>query len=154
MRLYGYAMLSDSVDPQNPLQTVSHHQALIYAMVTMSAVDARVGDRELRRIGHIVQTLPVFRGFDPERLTRVAQECGEMLQVDDGLEAVLGLIAEALPGRLRETAYALAVEVAVADLHIWREEIRFLARLRDALELDKLVTAAIERSALARYHAT
>ena len=70
------------------------------------------------------------------------------------LEAVLGLIAEALPGRLRETAYALAVEVAVADLHIWREEIRFLARLRDALELDKLVTAAIERSALARYHAT
>jgi tellurite resistance protein len=136
------------------IQTVSHHQALIYAMVTMSAVDSRVGDRELRRIGQIVQTLPVFRGFDPEQLTRVAQECVEMLQVEDGLEAVLGLIAEALPGRLRETAYALAVEVAVADLHIWREEIRFLARLRDALELDKLVTAAIERSALARYHAT
>ena len=60
--------------------------------------------------------------------------------------------AEALSGRLRETAYALAVEVAVADLHIWGEEIRFLARLRDALGLDKLVTAAIERSALARYH--
>ena len=136
------------------MHTVSHHQALIYAMVTMSAVDARVGDRELRRIGQIVQTLPVFAGFDPEQLTRVAQECGEMLQVDDGLEAVLGLIAEALPGRRGETAYALAVEVAVADLHIWREEIRFLARLRDALGLDKLITAAIERSALARYHAT
>lgn len=135
-------------------QTVSHHQALIYSMVTMSAVDARIGDRELRRIGQIVQTLPVFKGFDAERLTGVAQECGEMLQVEDGLEAVLGLIAEALPGRLRETAYALAVEVAVADLHIWREEIRFLARLRDALELDKLVTSAIERSALARYHAS
>jgi tellurite resistance protein len=133
--------------------TVSHHQALIYAMVTMSAVDARISDRELRRIGQIVQTLPVFRDFDPERLTGVAQECGEMLQVEDGLEAVLGLIAEALPGRLRETAYALAVEVAVADLHIWREEIRFLARLRDTLGLDKLVTAALERSALARYHA-
>ena len=143
-------MISSQPSPQ----TVSHHQALIYAMVTMSAVDARVGDRELRRIGQIVQTLPVFKDFDPERLTGVAQECGEMLQVEDGLDAVLGLIAEALPGRLRETAYALAVEVAVADLHIWREEIRFLARLRDALGLDKLTTAAIERSALARYHAT
>jgi tellurite resistance protein len=138
---------------QPAVHTVSHHQALIYAMVTMSAVDARITDRELRRIGQIVQTLPVFRDFDPERLTGVAQECGEMLQVEDGLEAVLGLIAEALPGRLRETAYALAVEVAVADLHIWREEIRFLARLRDTLGLDKLVTAALERSALARYHA-
>jgi tellurite resistance protein len=134
------------------MHTVTHHQALIYAMVTMAAVDARVGDRELRHIGHIVQTLPVFKDFDPEQLTRVAQECGEMLQVDDGLEAVLGLLAEALSGRLRETAYALAVEVAVSDLHIWGEEIRFLARLRDALGLDKLVTAAIELSALARYH--
>lgn len=131
--------------------TVSHHQALIYAMVTMTAVDARVADRELRRIGQIVQWLPVFRDFDVDRLTHVAQECGEMLQEDEGLEAVLGLIAEALPPHLRETAYALAVEVAVADLQIWREEIRFLARLRDALNLDKLVTAAIERGAQARF---
>jgi len=39
----------------------------------------------------------------------------------------------------------------VADLRVVREEIRFLARLRDTLELDKLVTAALERSAAARY---
>lgn len=134
--------------------TVSHHQALIYAMVTMTAVDARIVDPELRRIGQIVQSLPVFRDFDVERLTHVAQECGEMLQVEGGLEAVLALISEALPAHLRETAYALAVEVAVADLHIWREEIRFLARLRDALGLDKLVTAAIERGAQARFQTT
>ena len=131
--------------------TVSHHQALIYAMVTMTAVDARIVDPELRRIGQIVQSLPAFRDFDVERLTHVAQECGEMLQVEGGLEAVLALIREALPAHLRETAYALAVEVAVADLHIWREEIRFLARLRDTLDLDKLVTAAIERGAQARF---
>ena len=131
--------------------TISHHQALIYAMVTITAVDARVGDPELHRIGRLVQTLPVFAGFDPERLTHVTQECGEMLQVDGGLDAVLGLIKQGLPGHLRETAYALAVEIAVADLRVVREEIRFLARLRDALELDKLVTAALERAAAARY---
>lgn len=132
-------------------RTISIHQALIYAMVTMTAVDGRIGDRELKRIGRLVQTLPVFDGFDAERLTHVTQECGEMLQVDEGLDAVLGLIADALPVRLRETAYALAVEVAVVDQTIFREEIRFLARLRDALSLDKLSTAAIERSATARY---
>ncbi len=131
--------------------TISTHQALIYAMVTMTAVDGRIGDRELQRIGRLVQTLPVFEDFDAERLTHVTQECGEMLQVDEGLDAVLGLIADALPVRLRETAYALAVEVAVADQTIFQEEIRFLARLRDALGLDKLSTAAIERSATARY---
>ncbi len=123
-------------------------------MVTMTAVDGRIGDRELQRIGRLVQTLPVFEGFDPGRLTHVSQECGEILQVDEGLDAVLGLIKEALPMRLRETAYALAVEVAVADQTIWQEEVRFLTRLRNTLDLDKLSTAAIERSATARYQKT
>jgi len=131
--------------------TVSLHQALIYAMVTITVVDAKVGDTELNRIGRLVQTLPVFTGFDPQRLTHITQECGEMLQVDGGLDAVLALIGEAVPAHLKETAYALAVEIAVADLNIAREEVRFLARLRDSLGLDKLVTAAIERSATARY---
>ncbi len=131
---------------------VSIHQALVYIMVTMTAVDGRIGDPELQRIGRLVQTLPVFEGFDPERLTHVAQECGEMLQVDEGLNAVLGLVHQALPEHLAATAYALAVEVAVADQKIWQEEIRFLARLRDTFDLDKLTTAAIERAATARYH--
>ncbi len=131
--------------------TISLHQALIYAMVTITAVDAKVGDKELTRIGRLVQTLPVFVEFDPERLTHVTQECGEMLQVEGGLDAVLGLIGQAVHHDMAETAYALAVEIAVADLNIAREEVRFLARLRDTLNLDKLVTSAIERSATARY---
>ncbi len=131
--------------------TVSLHQALIYVMVTMTAVDGRIGDRELHRIGRLVQTLPVFEGFDPERLTHVTQECGEILQVDEGLDAVLGLVRQAVPDHLAATAYALAVEVAISDQRIWQEEIRYLARLRDTLSLDKLTTAAIERAATARY---
>ncbi len=131
--------------------TISLHQALIYTMVTITLVDAKVGDTELNRIGRLVQTLPVFADFDPQRLTHISQECGEMLQVDGGLDAVLALIGQAVPSHLKETAYALAVEIAVVDLNIAREEVRFLARLRDALGLDKLVTAAIERSATARY---
>lgn len=131
--------------------TISLHQAMIYAMVTITAVDAKIGSAELSRIGRLVQHLPVFNDFDPERLTHITQECAEILQVDGGLDAVLGLIAQATPAHLAETAYALAVEVAIADLAIAPEEIRFLARLRDTLNLDKLVTSAIERSATARY---
>ncbi len=73
-----------------------------------------------------------------------------MLQEPEGLNAVLGLIGEALPPKLRETAYALAVEVAATDLAVGKEELRFLAILRDRFGLDKLVTAALERSAIAR----
>lgn len=131
--------------------TISSEQALIYVMVMMSGVEGRINNKELKEIGVLVQTLPVFRNFDRERLTTVAQECGEILQDSEGLQTALGLVREALPPRLCETAYALAVEVAASDLAVGKEELRFLAILRDTLGLDKLVTAAIERSAIARY---
>ncbi len=131
--------------------TVSHHEALIYAMVTLSAADRTMTDRELMKIGDIVKTLPVFQGFDLNKLVAVAEACGTLLQDDDGLEAVLGIISNSLPQRLYDTAYALAVEVAAADLHVEQEELRFLQMLRDALDLDKLTVAAIERGARARY---
>ena len=132
-------------------RTLDPHAALIYTMVTMSGVEGKINRKELAEIGQLVKHLPAFRHFDEARLTTVAQECGEILQENEGLNAVLGLIKEALPPRLRETAYALAVEVAASDLAVGKEELRFLAILRDTLGLDKLVTAAIERSAIARY---
>ena len=120
-------------------------------MVTLSAADRTMTDRELKKIGDIVQTLPVFSDFDREKLVAAAEACGNLLQDDDGLDKVLDLIATSVPPKLHETAYALAVEVAAADLHVEQEELRFLQMLRDRLDLDKLTVAAIERGARARY---
>lgn len=130
---------------------ISVEDALIYGMVTLAAVDRVMTDRELRAIGDVVRTLPVFRDFDAERVVPTAEACGTILRRSDGLDAVLEMIAEALPERLYETAYALAVEVAAADLFVEQEELRFLQILRDRLNLDKLTAAAIERAARARF---
>jgi tellurite resistance protein len=131
--------------------TISTQQALIYIMVTMSGVEGKINSTELAEIGHVVKSLPIFKDFDSTRLTTVAQECGEMLQEPEGMMTVLGLARDQLSLKLRETAYALAVEVAAADMMVGKEELRFLAILRDTLGLDKLVTAALERSVIARY---
>lgn len=131
-------------------EPLDHHDALIYAMVTISAVDRAVTDAELARIGEIVSNLPVFATYDPEKLTKTSQACGEILGKDNGLEQVLQLIRSTLPKKLRETAYAVALEVAAADLNVRPEETRFLELLRDSLELDKLTTTAIERGIRAR----
>ncbi|MEX0851954.1 MAG: tellurite resistance TerB family protein [Bauldia sp.] len=130
---------------------VSHHEALIFAMVTLSAADRTMTDHELMKIGDVVKTLPIFKGFDSDKLVATAEACGALLQDDDGLDAVLSVIAASLPERLYDTAYALAVEVAAADLHVEQEELRFLQMLRDRLNLDKLTVAAIESGARARY---
>lgn len=131
--------------------TLSHHEALIYVMVTISAVDRAMSDEELSRIGQIVSNLPVFADYDENTLVQTAQACGEILSGDDGLNRVLALVKRTLPSQLRETAYALAVEVAAADLQIQKEERRFLELLSDNLEISKLVVAAIERGARARH---
>jgi tellurite resistance protein len=133
--------------------TISTEQALIYVMVMMSGVEGMIKPAELAEIELLVRTLPAFKGFDRSRLATVAQECGDILQEKDGMQTVIALAARQLPPRLRETAYALAVEVAAADLAVGKEELRFLSILRDGLGLDKLVTAALERSAIARYQA-
>ncbi len=132
-------------------QMINHHQALIYVMVTISAVDRSMNDEEFARIGSVIRNLPIFRDFDQERLLHTARECGDILSEDGGLEAVLTMVADALPDYLHETAYALAVEVAAADLSVQQEELRFLQMLRDRFSLDKLVLAAIERGARARH---
>lgn len=137
----------------NRSSPLTPHQALIYVMVTISAVDRQMTDEEMKRIGDIVGQSPIFADFDPDELVKTAEACGAILRQDNGLDTVLKLVAAVLPQRLHETAYALAVEVAAADLAVSQEEIRFLELLRDALDLDKLTTAAIERGARAR-HAT
>ena len=134
-----------------PVNAVTPHEALIYAMVTLAAADRAITDNELMKIGDIVKTLPIFRDFDRERLVKAAEACGAILQREDGLDEVLDVIANTLVPRLYETAYALAVEVAAADLHVEQEELRFLQLLRDRLDLDKLTVAAIEHGARVRY---
>lgn len=133
------------------MNTISRHAALVYVMVVVSAADGSMNDREIETIGHLTRTLPVFRDFDHDRLLALAQDCSAILQEKDGLEAVLGLVKEALPGPLRETAYWLALEVALTDSRIALEEVRVIDTLRRALELDRLVAAALERGARARY---
>lgn len=130
---------------------INHHEALIYIMVTMSAVDKSITDKELGRIGSIVNQLPIFDDFDTAKLVPAASAAGEVLSAEGGLDTVLSMVASALPKKLYETAYALAVEVAAADLDIKQEELRLLQMLRDVLYLDRLTTAAIEVGARARH---
>lgn len=131
--------------------TINHHAALIYTMVLISAADNDMTDAELRSIGEMVEFLPVFQDFDRETLPDVARDCAALLGDDDGLDRALDVIRQALPANLRETAYAIACDVAAADGSVKQEEARLLELLRYGLDLDRLVAAAIERGARARH---
>jgi tellurite resistance protein len=130
---------------------IDHHAALIYTMVLASAADTDITDTELQIIGDIVNHLPIFRDYDRKRLTKDLKECAQLLGRDDGLEAILRAIKGALPPKLRETAYAVACDIAAADGAASQEELRLIEILRDRLDIDRLIAAGIERGARARF---
>ena len=125
--------------------------ALIYTMVLMAAADRDMTDAEMTSIGDMVAHLPVFRDFDRSKIAATAAGCVDLLNQEDGLDKVLNEIKKALPEKLRETAYALACDVAAADSKVSQEEARLLDLIRYSLQIGKLPAAAIERGARARH---
>ena len=130
--------------------SLSIEDALVYVMVVTASSDAGISDRELRLISSLIERTPALEGFVLDRLEKVANQCIDKVNGEGGIDSVLDLAIGAIPQRLHDTAYALAVEVAVVDLQLPQEELRLLEMIRDRLEVDRLVTAAIEAAARAR----
>ncbi|MEO0363211.1 MAG: tellurite resistance TerB family protein, partial [Pseudomonadota bacterium] len=115
------------------------------------AADAEQSTQELLMIDRLIDALPAFEGFDKDRIASVSQIVRDLFSEEDGLDALLGLVAEALPERFNETAYAIACDVAAADGAVQMTEMRFLEMLRHDLRVGRLAAAAIERAARAKH---
>ncbi|MEM7722449.1 MAG: tellurite resistance TerB family protein [Pseudomonadota bacterium] len=125
--------------------------ALVAVMVAVSVSDEDIRTAELVKIEQIVNHLPVFGSYDADRMQTVANLVFDLFEVEDGLDAFFGLVTDALPDKLYETAYAIGCDVAAADGTLAQPELRFLEELRYALDIDRLHAAAIERGARARH---
>jgi tellurite resistance protein len=130
---------------------ISPEDALVAVMVAVSVSDEAIRTAELVKIEQIVNHLPVFAKYDADRMQQVATTVFDLFEEEDGLDALFGLVTEALPERLYETAYAISCDVAAADGSLAQPELRFLEELRHALDIDRLHAAAIERGSRARH---
>ncbi|GAA6174166.1 tellurite resistance TerB family protein [Sulfitobacter pacificus] len=134
-----------------PSLALSAQDSLVALMVAVSASDENIRTAELIKIQSAVNMLPIFAEYDNDRLTVISKTVFDLFEQEDGLDALFGLIREALPERLFETAYALACDVAAADGTLDEAELRLLEEIRYELEIDRLHAAAIERGARARH---
>lgn len=134
-----------------PLPSLTPQDSLVAVMIAVSVSDSNMRTAELVSIQQIVNHLPVFSGYDPDRIRTIAQTVFDLLEEEEGLDALFGLVKAALPERLVETAYALACDVAAADGKLMQTELRFLEELRHELSVDRLHAAAIEWGARVRH---
>jgi tellurite resistance protein len=124
---------------------------LVALMIAVSASDENMRTAELVKIEGAVNNLPVFAAYDADRINIMSQMVFDLFSVEDGLDALFGLIRDNLPERLFETGYALACDVAAADGKLQETELRLLQEMRYELDIDRLHAAAIERGARARH---
>lgn len=132
---------------------LSPQEAIIYLMVLASASDGDMRDQELRTIGRVVRSFPVFTEADEQGLVSTSAACGRLMSSEDGLYKVLEAAKTALPAHLTETAYAAMVDVVTADEALNMTELRVLEMAREALNISDEGAGAIERAARVR-HAT
>ncbi|MBY8978183.1 tellurite resistance TerB family protein [Rhodobacteraceae bacterium NNCM2] len=135
-------MTTDALSPQD---------ALIAVMIAVAVADEQMKESELETITGIVDHLPVFVGYDKDRIPEISGIVGEIFDDEDGIDALVGLVKQALPEHLCETAYAIACDVAAADGSLAMTELKLLEILRHDLSVGRLAAAAIERGARARY---
>ncbi len=136
---------------ETPLPSFSPQDALVALMVAESASDENITNSELMSITRIVNHMPIFAGYDADRLKIVSQVVFDLFAEEEGLDALFGIIRESLPEILYETAYAMACDVAAADGRLHQGELEFMAEIRYELNIDRLHGAAIERGARARH---
>lgn len=136
--------------PDTP-PSLSPQDALLAVMIAVSASDENMRTAELVAIQRTVNHMPVFANYDADRIRVVAQTVFDLFEEEDGIEALFGLIRDALPERLNETAYALACDVATADGSLREVELRMLEEVREELNIDRLHAAAIEWGARVRH---
>lgn len=130
---------------------ITPQEAVIYLMVMTSASDGAIKDAELRTIGRVVRSFPMFSSEDEASLVETAEACGALMSSEGGLHKVLEAAAAALPKHLGETAYAAVVDVVTADENLDVTEIRVLELIRNALKIPDDGAAAIEHAARARH---
>ncbi|MDV7272182.1 tellurite resistance TerB family protein [Thioclava sp. A2] len=131
--------------------SLSPQDALVAVMVAVSASDEDIRTAELVAIERMVNHMPIFATYDIDRIRTVAQTVYALFEEEEGLEALFGLVRDALPEKLLETAYALACDVAAADGVLHQPELRMLEEIRAELAIDRLHAVAIEWGARVRH---
>jgi len=131
---------------------MSAQDALVAIMVACSASDENVRTAELVAITRMVNHMPIFAAYDPDRIQRVSRTVFDLFEEEDGLDALFGLIREALPERLYETAYALTCDVVTADGRHSQVELRMLEEVREELKIDPHRPPSSQRRPLLPWH--
>ena len=109
-------------------------QSVIAVIIAAMDANQHVSPEEAARAHHIIWSMRRFRRISGETVDRLIETVRGRI-VADGMSAVLQQAARTVPARLRPSAFAVAVDLMLADTKLEREERQFVTRLAAALKI-------------------
>jgi hypothetical protein len=122
--------------------TLTPHQAFVAIVVGTASVDGGITPEEAARINQLFGATRLFRPPTGEPLQPVLGEVMGLIE-RHGADRVVALAAKALPPPLRAPAFAVAVDLVLADGEAGAEERKFIDDLQARLQIPDEVAMKI-----------
>lgn len=122
-------------------------QAMIGVLIAAMDANRHVSREEAWRAHHIIWSMRRFRRQRGETVDRLIEIVRDRME-RDGTAAVLQEAARTLPARLRPPAFAVAVDLMLADTRLEPAEQAFVKRLAAALKIRPALADGILRAML------
>ncbi|TNE47456.1 MAG: Tellurite resistance protein TerB [Deltaproteobacteria bacterium] len=116
--------------------SLNAEEAFAAVAIAMSAVDGNIDDVEIDNLVTYLRRMRLFRDYETQHFVALFERLLRLLH-QEGPEQLAVLAEEALPESLRATAFALSLDVALADGVITEEEKKMIQHLRVALNIEE-----------------
>ncbi|HYH69606.1 MAG TPA: tellurite resistance TerB family protein [Urbifossiella sp.] len=113
---------------------VSKQEAFTGILLAAAAADGVIASEEARGLWNTIERMKLFSNFTPDKFNRMIENLLKILK-RGGPELLIEKCVPELPDELRETAFANACDIVLADGVVEDEERELIEKLQNELEI-------------------
>ncbi|MBW4596395.1 MAG: tellurite resistance TerB family protein [Brasilonema angustatum HA4187-MV1] len=123
-------------------EALSQPEAIAAIALAATASDGNLSDEQARGILSLLSGMKLFRYYSNDEINRMFEKLLNILKWE-GINALFHSAKESLPYDLRETAFAIATDLVLADGVSPQEELEFLNDLSQDLGISGYIAIQI-----------
>ena len=123
---------------------LTEEEAFLGVALSSVAADEVISQEELNVVAHTISRMPAFRRIHPNQLLQMLDKFLQIIK-REGVGTIVEAAKNSLNPQLKETAFAVAVDIVLVDGIVDQKEKEFLELLQQAVGLsDALATKIVE----------
>ena len=126
--------LFDSMFGGGEGKPITKQEAFSGILLAAAAADGHISDEEARGLWTTIERMKLFADFTPDKFNKMMDVLLKILK-KGGPDLLVDKCVPALPDRLRETAFANACDIVLADGAVEDDERELIERLQNRLEI-------------------